>query len=130
STATPLTSAAVETLKTQRRQLGKIGPDNVWVFPAPATKDQSCSRSLVREWWERSARMAELPIGERYGWLGVRRAWASEMRDVNPRDSYALGGWTTCHLPLKHYIQPNIEARRGAFAERRELHGATRVKLT
>jgi hypothetical protein len=45
------------------------------------------------------------------------------MRDANPRDLCDLGGWASYHVPFKHYIQPDIEVQRGAFAKRRELNG-------
>ena len=115
-------------LKTQSRPLGIIGSHNIWVFPAPASNGEPCSRFLAREWWERSARIAQLPIGERYAWHAVRRGWASEMRAVNPKDLCDLGGWATYQVPFKHYIQPNLEAQREAFTKRRELHEPTKFQ--
>ena len=43
------------------------------------------------------------------------------MRDVSPRDLMDLGGWRSYDTPLKRYIRPDLEAQRGAFAQRREL---------
>jgi hypothetical protein len=45
------------------------------------------------------------------------------MRDVNPRDLCDLGGWASYDVPMKCYIRPDLEAQRGVFGKRRELHG-------
>jgi hypothetical protein len=61
----------------------------------------------------------------------ARRASRLGERDahVNPKDLCDLGGWASYHVPFKHYIRPDIEAQRGAFAKRRELHGDKKAKL-
>ena len=85
------------------------------------------SRNVVRDWWERVARLAKLPVGERYGWHSLRRGWASAMRDVSPREMIDLGGWASYDTPLKCYIRPDLEAQRGAFAKRRSLRAIPSV---
>ena len=126
---TPLTKAAVAALKTHKKKLARIGTANVWVFPGPKSAKEPCSRSLVREWWERSALIAKLPSGERIGWHAARRGWASEMRDVNSKDLCDLGGWASYAVPFDCYIKPDLESQRDAFSKRRELHSRTRARL-
>jgi hypothetical protein len=43
------------------------------------------------------------------------------MRDASPRDLADLGGWASYETPFRCYIRPDLEAQRGAFANRREL---------
>jgi integrase len=123
SHTTPLTLVAVAALTTLRRNSETVGAG--WVFPSPADAEQPCSRHLVRDWWERSAKIAKLPCGERYGWHSLRRGFATAMRDVAPRDLVDLGGWASYDTPLKCYIRPDLEAQRGAFAQRRPLRAST-----
>jgi integrase len=122
---TPLTLAAVATLTTLRRGRDVIGAQ--WVFPSPEDPSKPLSRNVVRDWWERVARLAKLPVGERYGWHSLRRGWASAMRDVSPREMIDLGGWASYDTPLKCYIRPDLEAQRGAFAKRRSLRAIPSV---
>ena len=119
SHTTPLTVAAVAALTTLRRSGSTLGDG--WLFPSPDDAEKPCSRNRARDLWERSARLAKLPKGERYGWHSLRRGWATAMRDVSPRDLIDLGGWASYDTPLKCYIRPDLEAQRGAFAKRREL---------
>jgi integrase len=119
SHTTPLTLAAGAALSAHRRASGTVGAG--WVVASPAEEDQPCSRNLVRDWWERTAKLAKLPTGERFGWHSLRRNFASAMRDVAPRELIDLGGWASYDTPLKCYIRPDLEAQRGAFAQRRVL---------
>ena len=124
SHTTPLTVAAVAALASLRRGGGTIGDG--YIFPSPDNPEQACSRNLARDWWERSAALANLPTGQRYGWHSLRRGWATAMRDVSPRDLIDLGGWSSYDTPLKCYIRPDLEAQRDAFSKRRELRGTSR----
>ena len=125
SHTTPLTLAAVAALTTLRRSRTTVSDG--WVFPSPECGEKACSRNLARDWWERSAALAKLPKGERYGWHSLRRGWATAMGDVSPRDMMDLGGWASYDTPLKCYIRPDLEAQRGAFTKRRELRAPVDV---
>lgn len=118
---TPLTLAAVATLQTLRRSTN--APFDGWVFPSPVVPDAPCSRHVVRDWWERIAKLAKVPTGQRIGWHSLRRGFATAMRDASPKELTDLGGWADYSTPLKIYIAPDLDAQRAAFATRRTLRG-------
>lgn len=113
---TPLTETAAQEL---RRALDGSGGPSAWVFPAPGTPDEACSRHLMRDWWERGARLAKLPPGERYGWHALRRQFATELKGVLPlRDLCDAGGWRDPKTVLVHYQRPDQTTIRQALANR------------
>ena len=111
---TPLTLAAVATLKHLRRSADS--PFDGWVFASPSASEEPCSR----DWWERIAKLAKPPRGERMGWHSLRRGFATSMRDAQGT-SPAIGGWASYNTSLSIYIRPDLDAQRGAFAMRRAL---------
>src|SRR5688572_2971493 len=61
----PLSKAAVDALTTAKKKRAAIGDGPV--FPAPEDPSQPVSRHLVRDWWERAMKAAELPAIARLG---------------------------------------------------------------
>jgi hypothetical protein len=71
------------------------------------------------------ARSAGLPSAERYGWLSLRRKFASELKHTSLRDLAHLGGWKNTHTILSCYQQPDEPTQREALAQRRPLRATS-----
>ena len=120
---TQLVSAeCLSALRDARRALPAIG--DAWVFPAPGNAARPISRHLARDWWERAARVAELPEGQRLGWHSLRRQYATEMKHVPLKDLCYMGGWKNPQTLLTSYQQPDEATQRRALSERKELHAS------
>jgi integrase len=116
---TPLTAQAVAALSRERVRTQAIG--DAWVFPSPKNSALPCSRFLVRDWWERGAKAAKIPSGQRLAWHSLRRSFASELRNAPLRDLCDLGGWKSPQTVLTCYQRPDEAAQRDALSNRREL---------
>lgn len=62
--------------------------------------------------WQRLARAANLPAGERYGWHSFRRAFANRYRRAPLRDLQDLGGWKSSATLMKVYLRSDEDAQR------------------
>lgn len=118
---TALTREAIEALTVHRRLVAKEHGIGGWVFPVGAKSDRYPSKSAVTQWWRKAAKRLGWPEGERLGWHGNRRAFATEMRKVAPADLCHLGGWSNYDTPLKLYIKPSLDAQREALDQREKL---------
>ncbi len=116
---TPLSKNALEAFRSVRR--AQAFSRSEWVFPSPQDATKPCSRHIVRDWWERMAKLAKLPTGQRLGWHALRRAFATSLRDASPRELQDLGGWKSYRTPMEHYIQPDLAAQREAMERRRPV---------
>jgi hypothetical protein len=87
--------------------------------PGAGDPDQPASRHLVRDWWERAAKLADLPKGKRLGWHSLRRQWATEMKETPLKDLCYMGGWKSPMTVLTCYQQPDTETQREALAKRK-----------
>ena len=114
---TLLTEEADAALRAERATRPAIG--DAWLFPAPGDPDQPASRHLVRDWWERAAKLADLPRGKRLGWHSLRRQWATEMKETPLKDLCYMGGWKSPMTVLTCYQQPDTETQREALAKRK-----------
>lgn len=116
---TPLSDAAVMALEMARVAQRAIG--DTWIFPAPGDPTEPCSRHLMRDWWERGAKAAELPEGERLGFHALRRAFATELKEVPLKDLCYLGGWKDPQTVLRCYQQPDEHTMRTALEQRKQV---------
>ena len=57
------------------------------------------------------------------GWHGLRRKFATELKQVSLKDLAHLGGWKDPQTILKCYQSAEEESMRAALAERRALRG-------
>ncbi|MBW3569719.1 MAG: site-specific integrase [Gemmatimonadetes bacterium] len=114
---TLLTEEADAALRAERLPRPAIG--DAWLFPAPGDPDQPASRHLVRDWWERAAKLADLAKGKRLGWHSLRRQWATEMKETPLKDLCYMGGWKSPMTVLTCYQQPDTETQREALARRK-----------
>lgn len=120
---TPLTAPASEFLEQLRRCSPAIG--DAWLFPAPSDPAQPCSRHLLRDWWERAAKRARLPEGQRFGYHSLRRQFASELKETPLADLAYLGGWKDPQTILKCYQRPDADTMRRALEQRRPLRAGS-----
>lgn len=116
---TPLSAEALAALTRARALQQTIG--DAWVFPSPRDSTKPCSRHLARDWWERIAKAAGIPTGQRYGWHALRRKFASELKHTPLRDLATLGGWKDHHTIITCYMAPDEQTQRAALRERKSL---------
>jgi integrase len=116
---TPLSSEALEALKTERKAHPVIG--EAWVFPGSEDVAKPCSPGLFRVWWERSESLAALKHEPGRGWHSLRRKFATELKDVPLPDLCQLGGWKDPKTLLRCYQRPDAGTMRAALASRARL---------
>jgi integrase len=116
---TPLTDVALDVLAARQKAVRAIG--STWVFPGDRRPAEAVPRSTVLKWWERAAKLAELPTMKGAGFHSLRRQFATEMKHTPLRDLAQLGGWKSPQTILSCYQQPDEATQRKALAERREL---------
>ena len=100
-------------------QVARPAIGDAWLFPAPGDPEQPASRHLVRDWWERAAKLADLPKCKRLGWHSLRRQWAKEMKETPLKDLCYMGGWKSPMTVLTCYQQPDTETQREALTKRK-----------
>ena len=116
---TLLTEAAIAALDTTRKHQPGIG--DAWVFPAPKNDSEPCSRHLMRDWWRRAERVAELRPKKGRGWHSLRRKFATELKDTPLKDLAYLGGWKRPETILQCYQQPDEVTMERALSNRRKV---------
>ena len=93
---------------------------DAWLFRAPGDPIKPVSRHLMRDWWERGAKLAKLPKGQRLAWHSLRRQWTTEMKDTPLEDLCYMGGWKNPMTVLTCYQFPDTETQRAAMARRKK----------
>lgn len=63
------------------------------VLPSPSDSSGPVSRHLLRDWWYRAEKLAELDLIKGLGWHGLRPKFPDDFRDVPLKDLADLGGW-------------------------------------
>lgn len=116
---TPLTEAAEQALREARQERPALG--DAWVFPAPKDSSKPCSRHLMRDWWRQAEDAADLEHVRGLGWHGIRRKFATELKDASLKDLSALGGWKESRTVLECYQTTDLDALREAQTRRRKL---------
>jgi integrase len=117
SHTTPLSQVAVEALREAQRRTGAIG--QAWIFPAPTSPEEPCSRYAVDRWLENAVKYAGLKVPKRFGFHSFRRAFATDLKEVPLRDLMALGGWQDSATVIECYQQPEQNRMREALRARR-----------
>ena len=116
---TPLSARALAALERARKVQRAIG--DAWVFPSPTSREEACSRHLMRDWWKRGEALAGLPPSPRRGWHALRRNFATALKEIPLKDLCALGGWRDPQTILKCYQSADETTMRSALANRRQL---------
>jgi len=107
-----------------RRKREVIGDG--WIFPAPEDLSKPVSRHLVRNWWQRAEKLADLPRTARRGWHSLRRKFVYDLKPDTPMaDLCYLGGWKSPLTVMTVYQQPNQLTMRTALANRAERRAGT-----
>ncbi|HKV51094.1 MAG TPA: tyrosine-type recombinase/integrase [Gemmatimonadaceae bacterium] len=119
---TPLTPEAIMALETARARELRIGDS--WVFPSPTDPERHCSRHLLRDWWQRAEKLAELPAVRGRGYHSLRRKFATEMKDTPLKDLCHLGGWKDGQTIFKCYQQADEGTMRNALSHRKRITAA------
>jgi integrase len=115
----PLSSIAIEALRTARRKRPVLG--DAWIFPSPKDAGLPCSRHVMRDWWGRAEKLAGLAPVKRRGWHSLRRKFATELAATLPlKDLCAAGGWRDAQTILKCYQQPDEDRIRAALENRND----------
>lgn len=115
--APPLSEAAAAALEVARKRRAAIGDG--WLFPSPEDPDKPCSRHLMRDWWQRAAKLANLPERTRLGWHSLRRKFVNDLKADTPMaDLCQLGGWKSPLTVMTVYQQADQATMRNALATR------------
>lgn len=75
----------------------------------------------MRDWWERGAKLAGIPLGQRYAYHSLRRKYATEMKHTPLPDLCNMGGWNSAQTLLICYQQLDEETQRAAMGARKPL---------
>lgn len=119
----PLSEEAVRVLDAAWKKRAAIGDG--WVFPSPASKKESCSRHLMRDWWQRASALAELPMTVRLGWHSLRRKFVNDLKADTPMaDLCHLGGWKSPLTVMTVYQQADQATMRAALTNREQRRAA------
>jgi integrase len=116
---TPATDEAIAMLTRERNARLAIG--DAYLFPSRKDASKPMDSNAAGFVWDRLAKLAELPTGQRLGWHALRRKFASELRNTNLRDLCDLGGWKKPETVLTCYVRPNEDAQRTALSGRMKL---------
>ena len=113
----PLDELALELLRTHRRR-NTLSFGNAWIFPSPSDSSQPISRHLVRDWWKRLERAANIPHIRGRGWHSLRRRFATDLDHLPLKQLMDLGGWRTAASVIR-YQKPTTEQLRSGLRSRR-----------
>ena len=114
---TPVTADVLAVLEEARRENPGIG--DAPLLPAPKDPSKCISRSLVRYWWKKAEKFAELEPKRGRGWHSLRRKFASDLMNQPLKVLCELGGWKTAQTVLQCYQRADEGQLRKALEERR-----------
>jgi hypothetical protein len=79
---------------------------------------------LLRDWWRRSEKLAEIPRTARLGWHSLRRKFVNDMKADTPMaDLCYLGGWKSPLTVMTVYQQADQATMRNALSNRDQRRG-------
>jgi len=107
---TALTEGLVALLGRARRQ--RLSLSDGWILPDARDEALPMSRQQARALWDRCAKAAGIPRGQRFGWHAMRRKFATDLKAMPLRDLAHAGGWKSTATILEAYQQPDIELQR------------------
>lgn len=109
----PLSPRAQAVLESTRQEEPGIG--DAWVLPSPKDRTRPCRAELLRSWWKRAEGLAGV---DWLGWHGLRKKFATELRQEPLRDICDLGGWKNPETVVQCYQQSNEAGLRAALKRR------------
>jgi integrase len=113
---TPLSPQAKAVLESARQEEPAIG--DAWILPSPKDRTKPCRAELFTKWWKRAEGLAGVEHVEWLGWHGLRRKFATELRQEPLRDICDLGGWKNPETVVQCYQQSNEADLRAALKRR------------
>lgn len=113
---TPITNEAKAALELARSKHPGIG--DAPVLPAPKDPGKSIGRYVLRDWWKRAEKLAELPPEPGRGWHSLRRKFASDLKGLPLKTLCELGGWKTHETVLQCYQHVDEGELREALEQR------------
>jgi integrase len=119
---TPLSGPALEALRAVRTPDPAIG--NAWILAAPGNPTEPVSKDRLRAWWQRAELFARMPPHPGRGWHSLRRAFATELKEVPLPDLCALGGWRDAQTILRCYQKADEATMEAALAARDRKTGS------
>jgi integrase len=114
---TPISPTLETVLADIRQHSASIG--DTWVLPGTRNPHQPCPKGTLDKAFERAAALAGVDLAPRARWHGLRRKFATEMKDLPLKDLCYLGGWKDPKTLLTCYQQPDEELMRRALLRRR-----------
>jgi hypothetical protein len=82
---------------------------------------QPPSRHLVRTWWRRAEKLAEIPRTARLGWYSLRRKFVNDLKaDIPMADLCYLGGWKSPLTVMTVYQQTDRLTMKNALSKREQ----------
>ena len=114
---TPVSAEALAALEEARKKNPGIG--DAPLLPAPKDPSKCVSRSLARDWWEKTQELAGLEPKRGRGWHSLRRKFASDLMDQPLKVLCELGGWKTAQTVLQCYQRADEGQLRKALKHRR-----------
>ncbi len=117
----PLSGEAVSVLEQSWRKRESIG--DAWLFLSLEHSSKPCSRHLLRDWWRRAEKLAEIPRTARLGWHSLRRKFVNDIKADTPMaDLCYLGGWKSQLTVMTVYPQADQVTMRNALSNRDKRH--------
>ena len=120
----PLSAEAARVLEVAKKKRAAIGDG--WIFPSPEYPKEPVSRHLVRDWWRRAIKAAELPPTARLGWHSLRRKFVNDLKADTPMaDLCQLGGWKSPLTVMTVYQQADSLTMQSALDRRDQKRAAS-----
>ena len=113
---TALTDGLVTLLGRARRK--RLSIADGWILVDARDESMPMSRQQARAMWDRLAKTAGIPTGQRFGWHAMRRKFATDLKAMPLRDLAHAGGWKSTATILEAYQQPDLELQRRMLGER------------
>lgn len=90
-----------------RRDKGLVG--EALLFPAPNNPTKPVDDQRAIDWLRRAERLAGFDLLPGGAYHCLRRKWATERKDMSPKDVAEVGGWTDVTTLQKVYQRPDEE---------------------
>jgi len=114
---TPMSPALQAALVAVQKRAATIG--DTWVLPSKRKPDIPCPKGTLDKAFAHAAEVAGIDLPARARWHGLRRKFATELKNLPLKDLCYLGGWKDPKTLLTCYQQPDEEIMREALLTRR-----------
>jgi integrase len=115
----PVTPKVREVLEAYRKEKGLVG--EALLFPAPNSAAKPVDDQRAIDWLRRAEKLAGLEPLAGGAWHPFRRKWATERKDLSPKDVAAVGGWTDLTTLQKVYQVADQETMEAVVMQPKRL---------